>query len=121
MAIARRRVILAAGVTALGAGAGLLGGCSSTSEKAGPVSIDVVMKGGKLTPGGDRVTISRGSEVTVTVTSDVDLLVHVHGYDKELHSGPGKDAKVTFPADMVGSFEIEAHDPARIIALMVVK
>ncbi|MCT1459377.1 hypothetical protein M3G03_07460 [Aestuariimicrobium sp. p3-SID1156] len=85
------------------------------------MSIDVVMKDGKLTPGGDRVTISKGSEVSVAVTSDVDLLVHVHGYDKELHAGPGKDAKVTFTADMVGSFEIEAHDPARIIALLVVK
>lgn len=99
---------------------GALAGCSG-DDVAGPVAIDITIDQGTMTPNGDRVEVVKGSVVTVSVTSDVDVLIHVHGYEKEINATAGKRAEVKFTADMVGSFEIETHDPARVVAQLVVR
>lgn len=118
MASTRRNVLLSLGA---GVCAAMVAGCSKDSTKAEPVNLEVTIKDGKTTPSGARIQVAKGAEVTVTINSDVKTLVHVHGYEREIEAEPGKPGKDTFKADLVGSFEVETHDPSKIIANLVVK
>ena len=51
-----------------------------------------------------RVEIPRRSDVTLTVESDTEDLVHVHGYDLEQPVGPDEPATITFEALIPGVF-----------------
>lgn len=95
-------------------------GCSS-STTAGPVEVAIEVRNGRTTPSGERISVTKGAQVTVTVRTDADVVVHVHGYDKEVHATPAKPASVSFTADLVGSFEIETHEPALVAAILVVR
>ena len=107
-----------------GAAAVVLAGCSREPEGAATptdVTVAIVMKDGALSPNAARVNVVKGATVTVTVDSDQDLHVHVHGYEEEIIAKPGEPAEVSFVADLVGSFEIETHDPAVVVAQLVVR
>ena len=56
-----------------------------------------------------------GSQVRLTVTSDVDDEVHVHGYDieKEVHAGQYRDVRLH--RDQTGVFEVETHEPSKLL------
>lgn len=110
---------------AVGSAAALaLAGCSKDPVDADPpanVTIAVVMADGVLTPNAAQVKVVKGATVTVTVDSDQDLHVHMHGYDEMVDAVPGVTATFSFVADMVGSFELETHDPAKLVAQVVVR
>lgn len=54
-----------------------------------------------------RVPVARGQRVRITVTSDVEEEVHVHGYDLRADVAPGEPAVIEFVADASGVFEVE--------------
>jgi hypothetical protein len=64
-----------------------------------------------------RLDVTQGQKVLITVTLPVHENVHLHGYDLLLHTGPGlPPAKFQFTADTPGSFELEMEESAKQIA-----
>ena len=110
--------LLAVGALAL---AGCGGGSSSSSATASnttattaatttanaPVTIRVLVKGGKPVGGIQRATVKKGQTVAIVVHSDVADEVHVHGYDLHKDVPAGGTVRITFPATIVGEFEAE--------------
>lgn len=64
---------------------------------------------------------STGDQVRFEVESDIDDEVHVHGYDVSTEVKAGKTARVEFPADIEGVFEVELEVSAVPIAELTVK
>ncbi len=58
--------------------------------------------------------------VTLEVASEVDGILHVHGYEEELELTAGKTTEKTFEANMTGAFEVETHDPEAVWIKLVV-
>ena len=58
--------------------------------------------GGQVSGDTGRVPVAAGTEVTLSVTSDVADEVHLHGYDLEAELTPGTPAEITFDADGPG-------------------
>ncbi|MGV8845478.1 hypothetical protein [Tessaracoccus sp.] len=61
-----------------------------------------------------------GSVVTLVVSSEVDGLLHVHGYDHEIALVAGETVQKSFTATISGGFELETHDPDAVWAKLVV-
>jgi hypothetical protein len=96
------------------------GACSSTTA-SGPVTINVTIVSGKVSPSGAKYDVSKGSTVTINVTSDSADTVHVHGYEIEKDVVPGTPLVITFTADQTGSFEVETHVIVATIATLNVR
>jgi hypothetical protein len=80
---------------------------ATTTETAGPVTVRVVVKGGKPVGGIQRATVKRGQKVAIIVHSDVADEVHVHGYDLKKDVTAGGTVRIVFPATISGVFEAE--------------
>lgn len=70
------------------------------------------------------LSVCRDQEVTVVVTSEVDGLLHIHGYDDEAPAfevASGQVTEITFNAGRSGQFPIEFHpeDDPRGVAVGV--
>jgi plastocyanin len=98
----------------------LTGACSSTTA-SGPVTINVTIANGKVNPSGASYEVSKGSTVTIVVTSDAADTIHVHGYDIEKDVVAGTPLTITFTADQTGSFEVETHVVEATIATLNVR
>jgi len=87
---------------------GCLGGPPAC--EAGPVEIELTLTAETLTPSDPAVC--RGSDVTLTVTPEVDGVLHIHGYDAEVPATPvaqGEAIELAFTAERSGQFPIELH------------
>jgi hypothetical protein len=59
------------------------------------------------------LSVQSGEEVRFDVISDATTEIHVHGYDLYFDVTAGKKEAISFPAELEGAYEIEAHlDPA---------
>jgi ABC-type glycerol-3-phosphate transport system substrate-binding protein len=129
--------LLAAGALAL---AGCGGSSSSSSTNPGtttaggttttaattttantPVTIRVVVKGGKPVGGIQRATVKKGQTVAIVVHSDVADEVHVHGYDLHKDVAAGGTVRIAFPATITGVFEAELESRGLQIVEFTVK
>lgn len=99
----------------------LSGGCSSSKAPSGPVTIDVRIANGKVTPSAATYEVSVGSTVTITVTSDAADTLHVHGYEIEKDVVAGTPTVITFVADKTGTFEVETHVIEATVATLHVR
>ena len=79
----------------------------TTTAVSEPVTIRVVVKGGKPAGGIQRATVEKGQRVAIVVHSDVADEVHVHGYDLKKDVAAGNTVRIVFPATIVGEFEAE--------------
>ena len=100
------RVVLAlVGAVAL---AGCIGGPPGCD--ALPAEIELTLTADTLTPSDPAVC--RGSDVTLTITPEVDGVLHIHGYDAEVPATPvtqGDVVALVFTAERSGQFPIELH------------
>ncbi len=95
-----------------------LAGCS-TPDQAGPTTIRLdITATAPEDPRSENVPL--GSLVTLEVSSEVDGLLHVHGFEEELDLVAGETAEVTFKASMTGAFEVETHEPNAVWIKLVV-
>ena len=85
------------------------------------VTARVTVRGGRVEGGIRRISVSRGSLVTLVVTADVSDHVHLHGYDVMRDVAPGAPARLSFRATIPGRFEIELEDAGRQIAEVEVR
>ena len=83
---------------------------TKTTTTAAPVTIRVLIKGGKPVGGIQRATVKKGQKVAIVVHSDVADEVHVHGYDLHKDVDAGGTARIVFPATITGVFEAELED-----------
>jgi translation initiation factor IF-1 len=73
------------------------------------LAFDVRVQNGRV-PGNMRlVRVKEGDVVTLRVTSDRPLDLHLHGYDIEWHVQPGVTSTQTFAARLTGRFPVHAH------------
>ncbi len=73
------------------------------------LSFTMTLEGGELVEGESLVTVHQGDTVTLDWTSDLSLLVHLHGYNIEAVTEPGVTAPMRFVADATGRFDIYVH------------
>jgi hypothetical protein len=75
-----------------------------------PAQVHITVRGGKPVGGIRQVTVAKGRRVVLIVTSDVADHVHLHGYDVTRDVAPGKPARLSFRATIVGTVEVELED-----------
>lgn len=95
----------------------------SPADDANQVVIDITLSDGdQVDPNGQKIDVEQGQTVVLNVTSDREDEIHVHG-DIEVSIPVGADdtASDSFTADAVGSFEVESHNPNKIIAILNVR
>ena len=88
----------------------------------------ITLRNGKPEGGVHDVTVNKGDQVRVTVHSDIDANIDVHGYEFTKPVKAGGTVSYDFPATIDGEFEMEAHpvvngeeqeDGNQIVALTV--
>jgi hypothetical protein len=95
-------VAIVAVVVILVAGGGGRSSSDGAATSAGKVPL--------LTPGKvTKLQYTQGDQVRFRVRTDKADEVHVHGYDIERETEPGKPLTVSFKATINGIFEIELH------------
>ncbi|MDX6278903.1 MAG: hypothetical protein QOJ72_3031 [Nocardioidaceae bacterium] len=107
----------------------LLAGCGGSESDGGlgqdptkPVTVDIVIKDGKVTPQGERVNVKVGQKIALHVTSDADEEVHVHSEpEHEYELKPGDDKTYSFSLKVPGQVAVEAHHLDVTIAQLVVR
>ncbi len=95
---------------------------TSESPAADGVVVDIAIKGGKVTPQGDRVDVEAGQKVTLRITTDAAEEIHVHS-DPE-HSfevKPGDSVEKSFTLDTPGQVAVEAHHLDATVVQLVVR
>ena len=70
--------------------------------------VALAINGNTMTP--DEVSVTEGAQVTLQITSDRPIELHVHGYDLEEEVQPGEPVELMFEAKTPGRFPIEDHD-----------
>jgi heme/copper-type cytochrome/quinol oxidase subunit 2 len=75
----------------------------------------VQITGGQASGDTGRVPVPVGTPVTLSITSDADDEVHVHGYDFEATLTPGTPAEISFDAGIPGVFEVELHEAGTVL------
>ena len=83
--------------------------------------IEVQVAGGQVSGDTGRVAVTAGTEVTLSVTSDVADRAHLHGYDLEADLTPGTPAEITFDATVPGVFELELHEAGTLLLTLQVQ
>ena len=84
---------------------------SGEPNPASPVvEVNVSVRDGKVAPKPHRVDVTQGATVRLQVTSDVDDVLHVHGFDVEEPLEAGHTTTVELTADQPGVFEVETHE-----------
>ena len=89
-----------------------LAGCIGTDADCAalPTRIELALSADGLTPADP--TVCRDQEVTLVVTSEVDGVLHIHGYDDEVPAttvAAGEVTELDFTAIRSGQFPIELH------------
>ncbi len=94
----------------------------SAAETSRDVTVDIAVKGGKVTPQGDRVEMKVGQKVTLHVTADAHETIHVHSEpEHEFEIGEGDDVEKSFTIDQPGQIAVEAHHLGVTIVQLVVR
>ncbi|HJU24055.1 MAG TPA: hypothetical protein VJ891_16240 [Casimicrobiaceae bacterium] len=82
---------------------------ATSRAHATALAFDIRVQNGRV-PGDMRlVRVKEGDVVTLRVTSDRPLDLHLHGYDIEWHVQPGVTGTQTFDARLTGRFPVHAH------------
>jgi plastocyanin len=83
---------------------------ATTKASSADVELAIAIEGRDIEPAPSRVKVPEGGTVRLTVTSDVDNELHVHGVEIYKDLVAGKPTTVTFTAEQTGLFEIETHE-----------
>ena len=73
------------------------------------LSFSMTIEGGELAGDESTLTVNQNDTVTIDWTSDMPLLVHLHGYNIETQLEPGVAAAMEFVADATGRYDIAIH------------
>lgn len=94
---------------------------SDAADEKG-VAVDIRIKGGKVTPQGDRIDVKVGQEVTLRITSDAAEEIHVHSDPEHTFQVKAGDSiEESFTIDTPGQVAVEAHELEATIVQLVVR
>ena len=113
----RRLIVVMLGVVLL---AGCAVGVSQTVPQP-PSRVSITLADGKAEPNGERIELAKGQQLVLTITSDRDDEVHVHGFDVDIPVKAGETVTRELVVDRVGRFEVESHDPVLTILVLQVQ
>ncbi len=65
--------------------------------------------------------INQGDEVHITIISNMDDELHLHGYDLEVELSADQPANLTLTANLSGRFEGELHSAQKTIFVVEVQ
>jgi cytochrome c oxidase assembly protein Cox11 len=71
-------------------------------------TFDLNIRGNTMSP--SELSVREGDQVTLRITSDHELELHIHGVDKEVTVRPGQTETLQFEATPSGGWPIEDHD-----------
>jgi len=92
----------------------------SGSGSGGSTSIDITIKGGKVTPNGDRVKAKVGQPITLNIDADKSGEIHVHSTpEQEIPFGAGKSTK-KLTIKKPGIVDVEDHALDQVIVQLEV-
>ena len=116
--MARSLILIAVIVLILG---GLYFLLRPDSPSGGPQerTFDLAVEDGEMSPA--EISVHEGDSVTLRVSSDEPMELHLHGYDVEREVGPGKKARLHFEADLTGRFEFEDHESESELGVLQVR
>lgn len=95
------KALIIGGIAALTLG---IAACGSSSVPAS-VTLAFKVKGSTISPANPSAV--KNQKITMTITTDKDEEVHLHGYDIHFDCKANTPLTKTFPADKTGSFEME--------------
>lgn len=92
----------------------------SGSGSGGSTSIDITIKGGKVTPNGDRVKAKVGQPITLNIDADQSGEIHVHSTpEQEIPFEAGKSTK-KLTIKKPGIVDVEDHALDQVIVQLEV-
>ena len=94
---------------------------TTTPKPAGPTTIRIVVRGGRVVGGLRRARLEQGDRAVLVVRADVADHVHLHGYDIMRDVAPGRPTRLRFRATIPGRFEVELEDRRLQIAQLEVR
>lgn len=92
-------------------------GLAITAAAAAQRAVEVVVEGGNPAGGAQAIRVVRNDEVLLTVRSDRDDELHLHGYNLHLHLKAGKPGALRFTAKRTGRFSAELHKSDTVIVV----
>ena len=84
---------------------------SASHSTSASQRIDISVKGKQVTPAPAMVNIAIGQELTITVTSDHDGMLHEHAFNVEQNIKAGHRAEFTVKGAQPGVSDVELHLP----------
>lgn len=98
--------------------AGCIRGDANCAEL--PARIELSLTADRLTPASPAVC--RGDDVTLVVSSEVDGVLHIHGYDDAVPAtavSAAEETELVFTAGRSGQFPIELHTNENTVGVAV--
>lgn len=80
-----------------------------------PNVTEIEIRNGSVVGGAEQIEVETGERIEFVVQSDTPDEIHVHGYEITEQVGPGDPARFSFPADLEGIYEVEAHDIGHVV------
>ena len=81
--------------------------------------IELEIRGDSIIP--EEISVREGDLVTLGITADRPIELHLHGYDLEEEVEPGEPAELSFDATITGRFEIEDEPTQTELGTLIVK
>jgi plastocyanin len=94
---------------------------TSATPPATVREIEVVVVDGTVDTAEDSVDVAVGETVRVTVTSDVDDEVHVHGVEQTAELSAGSPTTLEFSLAEPGVYEVETHESGLLLFQLIVR
>lgn len=118
---ARHRIALAASVFALVCTPLTACGGESDGGDGGPVTIDIAISGGEVSPQGERVEVGVGETITFDITADQAGGLHLHSSPEHEFDYPAGESTHSVVIDNPGVVDVEDHDLGIVIVKLEVR
>ena len=69
----------------------------------------------------NEISVQEGDFVTLRLSSESPVEIHLHGYDLEGDVLPGEETDLSFEAEDTGRFEIEDHETEAQLGTLLVQ
>lgn len=94
---------------------------SASTTAAADQTVEITVRGKKVTPAPHRVEMRSGQTLRLVVTIDHDDELHAHGFDVERELVAGQPLTVDLTGAPPGLYEVETHHPELRLLQVVVR
>ena len=93
----------------------------ASATPAADHEIEVAIADGSVDTADDSVEVAVGETVRLTVTSDADDEVHVHGVEQTAELSAGSPTTLEFSLAEPGVYEVETHESGLLLFQLIVR